>query len=537
MYNRFKIMEMIDVIDDENNVINTVSRDEIIEKNLLHRGSTIFVFNKEGKILVTRRSKDKKVFPNKLEIGQGGKVCVDETYDETAYREIEEEVGIKDVNLEFMFIMKYSNNYNSSIEKVYRCTYDGPISFNDGEVSEYFWKSIDEIKDMIEDNPKQFSDFTIVFFKKYLELINGFKVKGCPAEGCKYCVKGEKLVLFITGLCGQRCHYCPVSEKKFGKDDIYANEWKIESKKDLLEEIRFTDAKGAGITGGDPLCRLSRTCKYISFLKEKMGKKFHIHLYTPFQLVTSEAMKKLYNSGLDEIRFHPKIGDNKEWNKIKFALKYNWDIGLEIPCLPNEIDEIKNLLDYFHDKIKFINLNELEFSDTEVSHYNMSDYQTNNNYNYGAKGSEEVANLIIKYTKEKKYNTTIYFCSSYLKDRVQMGNRIKRRAKKVAKEYDEITEEGMLIRGCIYLEKPMKKDDLVLIDKKEYLPKLFEAKKLILEKCEEVEIDIDLKKLRLITYPAYVEHFSNKIRELNFIPTIVEEYPTADAVEIEIDFL
>ena len=53
-------------------------------------------------------------------------------------------------------------------------------------------------------------------------------IKGRIAKGCEYCIKGEKLVLFITGLCPLKCFYCPVSDKKIYKDVIYANEWKIE---------------------------------------------------------------------------------------------------------------------------------------------------------------------------------------------------------------------------------------------------------------------------------------------------------------------
>jgi organic radical activating enzyme len=132
------------------------------------------------------------------------------------------------------------------------------------------------------------------------------------------CVEGRKLVLFITGLCTQRCFYCPVSEKKFGHDVVFANEWQIQdpaNPMEMFQEAELTQAKGAGITGGDPLVKLDRCVQYIKLLKDKYGKQFHIHLYTPPKLVTKEALQKLYDAGLDEIRFHPNLKDDKDWHK------------------------------------------------------------------------------------------------------------------------------------------------------------------------------------------------------------------------------
>jgi uncharacterized protein len=357
-----------------------------------------------------------------------------------------------------------------------------------------------------------------------------------PAKGCKLCVKGEKLVLFVTGLCAQKCTFCPVSEKKFGKDIVYANEWKIENFNNLVEEIKLTNAKGAGITGGDPLVTIDKTCKYIKFLKKKFGKKFHIHLYTPFKLVNEQNMKKLFNAGLDEIRFHPNLDIDIEWKNINYAFKYKWDIGIEIPCLPDKLNEMKKMLNYFSDKVNFVNLNELEFSDTIVKHYNMNNYKTKNNKSYAAKGSKENALKLISYAKKNKLKCSVYFCSALLKDKIQMGNRILRRAKGSAKSYDLITNEGMLVRGCIYLPelKPglNYRNNLETVDKIEILKKLNLIKKNIKFKC-----DVDENKLRIICSAINVEKHSKIIKNLNLIPAIVEEYPTQDAVEIEVDFI
>ena len=154
---------------------------------------------------------------------------------------------------------------------------------------------------------------------------------GKIAKGCAYCVQGRKLVLFVTGICPRKCYFCPVSDQKYGKDVIYANERVISAdsaNKDILEEADSMQAKGAGITGGDPLMKLDRTISYIKLLKEKFGARFHIHLYTSLDLVTEESLKKLFEAGLDEIRFHPDLKNKSNWDKISIANKFKTK-----PCL------------------------------------------------------------------------------------------------------------------------------------------------------------------------------------------------------------
>ena len=46
--------------------------------------------------------------------------------------------------------------------------------------------------------------------------------------------------------------------------------------------------------------------------------------------------------------------------------------------------------------------------------------------------------------------------TSSFKDVVQLRNRIKRRARRVAKKYDLVTDEGMLIKGIIENVDPMR---------------------------------------------------------------------------------
>ncbi len=355
-----------------------------------------------------------------------------------------------------------------------------------------------------------------------MEQTNYYSWKtGELCRGCKLCVKGEKLVLFITGLCPRKCWYCSLSEKKKCKDVIYANEWPIEKDEDVITEARLCDAKGAGITGGDPLSVLDRTVKYIRLLKEKFGKEFHIHLYTSFDLVDETKLKELFEAGLDEIRLHPDIEDNKLWNRILIAKKFRWKVGIEIPSIPYLHDETIKLVDYFKDKVDFINLNELELSELSFDEFEKRKLEIKDELSYAIKGSEELALEILK----KYPDLNIHYCTSKLKDAVQLANRIKKRARNVKLKTDEVTNEGMLIRGVVYLSKDT--------EKKFGIKDLEKAK----SQLSLNEATIDERKSRLLLSKKNVIKFADKIKKLGYVPCVVEEYPTYDGLEVDAEFL
>lgn len=367
-------------------------------------------------------------------------------------------------------------------------------------------------------------------------------------EGCKHCVEGEKLVLFVTGLCSSHCDFCPISDKKLYKDVIYANERPLKSENDtdaIIEEALACDAKGAGITGGDPLVKLDRTVKYIKLLKEKFGKEFHIHLYTPLVLVNEKNLLRLYESGLDEIRFHPKLdkGAEADWPKIMLARnkKFKWKVGAEIPVIPGKEQEIKLLIDFIADKIDFLNLNELELADNAVWR-NRKDIKCKDELSYAIKGSDELAKELIKYSASLGIKT--HYCTCKLKDKVQLAKRILRRANHVKQVFDVLTDEGMLVRGAIYLAelKPgfgyhEKLSKLKDSEKRKILNKLKTIRGNILNKEELPEhmLLIDEHKLRLITSPWLARIINAK--GIGIVKAVVTEYPTFDALEIEVEFL
>ena len=199
------------------------------------------------------------------------------------------------------------------------------------------------------------------------------------SPGCMQCAEGSKLVLLVTGLCPDNCFYCPLSKEKKGKDRIFADEWELTDENDtekLILEAKYIDADGAGITGGDPLAVWKRTEKYISLLKDEFGQNFHIHLYTS-GIKNIEHIVDLAKAGLDEIRFHPMPTFWKDMNKsivqqgIKNSIESGCDVAIEIPVIPDMKDDILSLIKWANDAgVSWINLNELEFSETNADGLN-----------------------------------------------------------------------------------------------------------------------------------------------------------------------
>lgn len=342
---------------------------------------------------------------------------------------------------------------------------------------------------------------------------------GNLAKGCRLCVQGKKSVLFITGLCARHCYFCPISDKKKNKDVMYINEWPTKNKKDILKEIKFCSSKGAGITGGDPLVKTDRCVKLIKLLKKSFGKKFHMHLYTPLNLVDEKRLEKLYQAGLDEIRFHPDLDRNKDWNKISLAKKFDWDIGVEIPSIPGKEKQTKVLIDFISGKVDFLNINELEISDTNAQNLVAMGFKPKDRISYGVKGSEESALKLLNYCEGKIRN--VHYCTTKLKDRVQLRKRIMLRAKNVKKDYDLVTDDGMLYRGAVYCKQPIK------VMKK--LMKEYEIPKSLIE--------FDKKKSRILTASWIVYELRKDLKKKGLAIALVEEYPTYDQLEVEINYL
>ncbi len=340
---------------------------------------------------------------------------------------------------------------------------------------------------------------------------DSYCVKGF-AKGCEYCVQGKKLVLFVSGKCSRNCKYCSLSNKRKNIDKIWANERECKNIKEILEEAKESKAQGAGITGGDPLLCFNKTLKFVKALKKKFGNSFHIHVYVPTELVTEEKLKKL-SKYIDEIRFHPKFLENesgieRELEKVYLASKF-WkidNIGIEIPMFPDKVNETFYFIKSVSKIVGFVNLNELEISDTNFN-FIKSKYKLNED-TYTIKGSKEAGLEILKMCEKEKLGLKVHLCTARTKNFFQYKNRVLLRE---ILPFGYKTKEGSARYFIIDFKSVSKKDVKFILSK-------------FRENCF-----FDKKKKRVILSEKIVE----KVLNLNYKVERVEELPTSDGIELE----
>ncbi|MGI0055024.1 MAG: radical SAM protein [Thermoplasmata archaeon] len=345
--------------------------------------------------------------------------------------------------------------------------------------------------------------------------------RGDLSPACVQCAEGRKMVLFVSGLCRFRCFYCPVSPTRNQKDLTFANERPVRCDADVLDEARSIGASGTGITGGDPLGFIDRVEHYVRLLKSEFGPEHNIHLYT--HEPNAEKLERLARAGLDEFRLHI---PHYLWGNLEGAgAAYRhvleaapaWGIrrGVEIPVLPEKETELVRLLRAL-DRIgvDFVNLNELEFSETNEDQLHERGYRLDPRNGWGVHGSRAVAQRVVR---TAGLRIPVHYCSSRFKDSVQLRQRLRRRAERTAPPFAQQTEDGTIVFGVVEAHGRTNLQRLA-------------AKLAALAELEPEAYRLNFERRRVELGARALRRVAPRVESPAFC---VEEYPTADALEVE----
>lgn len=136
-------------------------------------------------------------------------------------------------------------------------------------------------------------------------------------------------------------------------------------------------------------------------------------------------------------------------------MKFDWDVGVEVPVVPENFEFLKKLILLCENSgVKFLNLNEFEFSDRNVKPLTERGYEVKNNEPTAVKNSEDVANKLLEFTKEYTKKLNVHYCSAATKNIYQLKKRWIRRANNIKKEYEIVDEDGFIEKGIIEIKNP-----------------------------------------------------------------------------------
>lgn len=200
-------MESLILVDSND---NQIGKEEKVKCHLpegkLHRAFTILLFDKERKLLLTKRSPKKMLWPGDWDGTVASHPRQSETYISSAERRLPEELGLT-CKLEYLFKFEYHVPYKDIGSENEVCgtligTVDDPkkIKLIEDEISAAKWVTLDQLLTEIEKFPHTFCPWMIVALyllsdsndnvsessKKILEIWTGGNVRRRLEKSLKY---------------------------------------------------------------------------------------------------------------------------------------------------------------------------------------------------------------------------------------------------------------------------------------------------------------------------------------------------------------
>ncbi|MFI5679891.1 NUDIX hydrolase [Streptomyces cellulosae] len=141
--------ELVEHVDEHDHVLGVVERDEAERENWPHRIATTICRDREGRILVVRRSETHSRFPGHYDVMVGGAMDVGESYEEAAARELSEELGVR-VPVRFMFKFLCQEGISPVWFGVHEAVVTEPLAPDRGEIAWQDWLTEAELCEVVD---------------------------------------------------------------------------------------------------------------------------------------------------------------------------------------------------------------------------------------------------------------------------------------------------------------------------------------------------------------------------------------------------
>jgi isopentenyl-diphosphate delta-isomerase len=163
-------LQEVILVNEQDEEVGTMEKMEAHKQAALHRAFSVFIFNTKGEMLLQQRARNKY-----HSAGLWTNACCshpspgEETLS-AANRRLVEEMGFS-TDLEKMFEFTYKTQYDNGLtehefDHVFSGVYDGKITPDPEEVTDYCFKNLQDIEDSLLSHPSKYTSWFHIAFPK-----------------------------------------------------------------------------------------------------------------------------------------------------------------------------------------------------------------------------------------------------------------------------------------------------------------------------------------------------------------------------------
>ena len=165
------------LVDENDTPTGTMEKIEVHQKALLHRAFSVFIFNSKGEMLLQKRADNKYHSPALWTNACCSHPAPGQDTLEAATKRLQEEMGFT-TSLEKVFDFIYKAPFDNGLtehefDHVFTGTYNEAVIPDKEEVSDYCYKTTEEIKSSLQSHPEKYTEWFKIAFPKlqtYLAL-------------------------------------------------------------------------------------------------------------------------------------------------------------------------------------------------------------------------------------------------------------------------------------------------------------------------------------------------------------------------------